>query len=105
MNRALEARAGEDGGKRADGLLRCAVDPYCNALHRALLRGRRSLRSDIRAARDQALASVLQAAPSHADARARRIVLNDPDLVDELHRRVWETADPGLATRWLRVDG
>jgi membrane glycosyltransferase len=85
-----------------DGFVRAAVDPYVNALHRALLGARRSLRASIRAARRALLDRALAGGPASLSARERRVVLADPDLTDELHRRVWELPDRRQAERWGR---
>ncbi len=93
----------EHTGSTADGvdqLLRCAVDPYANALHRAFLGTPRRLRPDIRHARAEALERVLVQGPLAASAFDRRLLLSDPELVDELHRRVWAFSNNEVAERW-----
>jgi membrane glycosyltransferase len=85
-----------------DGFVRVAVDPYVNALHRALLGCRRSLKPSIRAARRALLDRALAEGPAALDARQRKILLYDPDLITELHARVWELADRERAARWGR---
>ncbi len=86
-----------------DGFVRAVVDPAMNALHRALLRGRRSVRSEIRAHRAALVMRAIAEGPGALTERERRIVLlHDPDAVDALHERVWALADGAAAARWGR---
>ena len=85
-----------------DGFVRAVVDPYVNALHRALLGQRRLLKPSIRAARRALVDRVLSDGPAALDTRQRRILLYDPDLITELHCRVWELSDPARAAHWGR---
>ena len=75
-----------------DGFVRAVVDPYVNALHRALLGNRRSLKATLRATRRALLDRALADGPAALSMRERRILLSDPDMVDQLHTRVWEEA-------------
>jgi membrane glycosyltransferase len=101
---AQRAAAGLPPRER-DGFVRAAVDPYVNAIHRALLGRRRSLKASIRASRRALLERALAAGPQSLAARERRILLLDPDLTDELHRRVWALSDRDRAARWGRPEG
>jgi membrane glycosyltransferase len=92
-----EHRAAPDAG---DGLVRCAVDPYVQALHRALLGRSRRLRADIRAFRDAILERALAGEPERLSAFERRVLLSDPDCLDELHRRAWALPPAALAS-WV----
>jgi membrane glycosyltransferase len=85
-----------------DGFVRAAVDPYVNALHRALLGNSRALTNSVRAARRALLARALVDGPAALSVRERRILLSDPDMVDQLHERVWELPDQERAARWGR---
>ncbi|HYC24025.1 MAG TPA: glucans biosynthesis glucosyltransferase MdoH [Candidatus Bathyarchaeia archaeon] len=85
-----------------DGFVRATVDPLANALRRTLARGPRSLRASIRAARRALLRRALDAGPDALAARERRILLHDPEMVAELHARVWAIPDPQKAARWGR---
>lgn len=88
-----------------DGFVRAVVDPFLNALHRALRGEPRRLRPSIAAARAELLARALAGGPTALSARERRILLGDPDLVDRLHAAVWATpgAGAGADTAWGRV--
>jgi len=88
--------------RERDGFVRAAVDPYVNALHRALLGRRRSLEPRLRAAREALLERALADGPASLTARERRILLRDPDLTDGLHRRVWGLPERERAARWGR---
>jgi membrane glycosyltransferase len=96
----LAAASAEPGEPWQDPLVRCAVDPYTNALHRSLLGAPRRLRSDVRQARNDLLEHVLEEGPQSATTAERRLLLSDPELVDALHDRVWTTSDGDLAERW-----
>jgi membrane glycosyltransferase len=87
-----------------DGFVRAHADPYVNALHRLLLRGRRSLKPSIRAARRQLLEQALADGPNALAARQRRIMLADPELTSELHSRVWECTARERVARWLSTE-
>jgi membrane glycosyltransferase len=85
-----------------DGFVRAVVDPLANALHRALLGRRRSLRAEIRGHRAALVARALAEGPGALGDRDRRVLLQDPDTVDALHERVWALADDVVAHRWGR---
>jgi len=85
-----------------DGFVRAVVDPYINALHRVLQRTRRSVRPSIRAARRALLSRALADGPSALTPRERKILLSDPDMVDELHAAVWALPDRARAAAWGR---
>jgi len=85
-----------------DGFVRAAVDPYVNALRRALAGARRSVRPSIRAARRALVERALAAGPEALTRRERRVVLQDPEAADALHTGVWQLADRERAARWGR---
>src|SRR5262249_7162052 len=85
-----------------DGFVRAVVDPFVNALHRALLGRRRSQRATIRAARAALVERALADGPEALAARQRRILLLDPDATDALHEAVWELPERERAARWGR---
>ena len=85
-----------------DGFVRAAVDPYINALHRALLGRPRELKSSIRAARQRLVERGLAEGPAAVSTHERQILLADPDLMTALHERVWALPDRARATRWGR---
>ena len=85
-----------------DGFVRTGVDPFVNALHRALLGRPRSLRASIRDARAILLNRALAQGPATLDGRERKILLGDPDLIDALHVRTWGLPERGVAGLWGR---
>ena len=89
----------------ADGFMRAAVDPFINAVHRALLGRPRRLRAAIAAERQELLARALEAGPSALSPRHRRILLADPVMVDRLHAAVWALPERDRAARWGRPAG
>jgi membrane glycosyltransferase len=85
-----------------DGFVRAIVDPYVNALHRWLLRAPRSLRASIRERRRNLVERALAGGPGALAVRERRVLLMDPERVEELHRRVWELPSADRARSWGR---
>ena len=85
-----------------DGFVRAAVDPYVNALRRALAGMRRSVRPSIRAARRALVERALAGGPEALTRHERRVVLHDPETADALHTGVWQLADREGAARWGR---
>jgi membrane glycosyltransferase len=108
MHRRLEGpqpEAAEIPAVERDGFARIAVDPYANALRRALLGPDRSLKPRVRSARRAQLDAALADGPQALEARQRRALLCDPEAVGELHRRVWELPDRAHAHQWGRPGG
>jgi membrane glycosyltransferase len=85
-----------------DGFVRAVVDPYVNAVHRALLGKPRSLTASIREARAAMMEKALAEGPRNLDSTERRILLLDPEKTTEIHRRVWNLSDRVRARRWGR---
>lgn len=85
-----------------NGFVRAIVDPYVNALHRALLGTQRSLRPTIRAARRALLARAASEGPAALTAAERKVFLTDPDMLGELHEAVWALSDRRRAAQWGR---
>ncbi len=83
-----------------DGFVRAAVNPYVNALHRAILGTPGTMRGAIRTQRQALLTRAIEEGPHALSPRDRTVVLSDPVLVDELHRRVWQVSDHAAAARW-----
>jgi membrane glycosyltransferase len=98
---AAEQRAAALPAAERDGFVRAAVDPSVNAVRAALARGRRRRRPAIRAARLALLERALAEGAAALSRRERALLLSDPELATELHRRVWQLADR-LAALWGR---
>jgi membrane glycosyltransferase len=88
-------------GPERDGFVRAVVDPTVNAVHCALLGPRRALRPRIHAARHALMARALAEGPDAVDARARRAMLVDPELMSRVHEEVWGL-DSERARAWGR---
>jgi membrane glycosyltransferase len=86
----------------SDGFVRAVVDPYVNALHRALLGPPRSLRASIRAYRQELADRACAEGPSALTAKERRLLLYDPQVMTDLHRHVWAIPAREKAVRWGR---
>ncbi len=84
------------------GFVRAIVDPYVNALHRWLLRGGRRMGEPLRAERRALIDRALADGPSSLTAKERRVLLMDPEAVDEMHARVWAIPDRAHAAPWGR---
>jgi membrane glycosyltransferase len=102
LHAAAEERTAALPPREHDGFVRAVVDPTVNAVHRALLGGRRSLRADVRAHRRRLLERVLADGPGALALRERRTLLMDPECTDELHRRVWALDAGAHAATWGR---
>ena len=101
-----ERLAAKTPGARVDGFLAAVVDPYLNALHRALLRPARSLRGSLRDRRAARLDEAYQRGPEGLSPDERRMLLRHPDMLAELHRRVWDEDDLDRVEQWrLPVGG
>jgi membrane glycosyltransferase len=84
------------------GFVRAIVDPYMNAIHRALLRAPRRLDDGVRAARRALVDRAALEGPEAVGTADRRVLLLDPDAVDALHEQVWALEDRDRAARWGR---
>jgi membrane glycosyltransferase len=99
---AARERAARLPAAEHDGFVRAVVDPFANALRRALLGRPRSLGAEILGARERLRMRALYEGPANLGERERRILMQDPDLIDALHEGVWALADPVQAMRWGR---
>jgi membrane glycosyltransferase len=110
--RSVSARlALEDEAERArpaaerDGLVRVAADPLVNALHRALLGAPRRMTAALRDAQRTLVDRLIAHGPDTLTVRERRQVLTDPELIDQLHERVWALPERERAALWGRPAG
>lgn len=86
---------------RAGGFVKAIVNPIVNAIHLGLLRNKqRKLAQAIAGGRAGLLEKALSQGPLSLSAKEKRVILYDPLLVRELHRRVWETPDDRIAKSW-----
>ncbi|MCU0595680.1 MAG: glucans biosynthesis glucosyltransferase MdoH [Desulfobacterota bacterium] len=86
---------------RAGGFVKAIINPVVNAVHLGLLRGKRSRWTPaIASGRAGLIEKAFSQGPRALSPKEKRIILYDPLLLQELHRRVWETADEGIARLW-----
>jgi membrane glycosyltransferase len=97
---AETAAAAEKPSAWSDGFAMAVADPGMNAVHRGTLGGTRRMKAMIREARRLILDGVVTAGPDKTDAKKRRIILNDPELLDQAHWRVWRCEDDEITRRW-----
>jgi membrane glycosyltransferase len=83
-----------------DGFALAVADPAMHAVHRCTMGARRRVKSAIRESRRLLMEKVLAAGPDSADSKTRRIILNDIDVFEEIHHRVWQLDDDDAAERW-----
>lgn len=89
--------------RQNDGFVRAHANPYANALHRFLLRGRRSLQPSLRARRQDLAERALADGPSALTPRERKHLLYDPEVTTDLHYHLWACADRERAGRWIKT--
>jgi membrane glycosyltransferase len=85
----------------AGGFVKAVINPVVNAIHLGLLRGKgRKVTHAIASGRAGLLEKALSQGPLSLSSREKRIILYDPVLVEELHRRLWETPDDRVVNLW-----
>jgi len=85
----------------AGGFVKAIINPAVNAIHLGLLRGKeRKVSQAIVSGRDGLLEKALSQGPLSLSPKEKRVILYDPVLVAELHRRVWETPDDRIVRLW-----
>jgi membrane glycosyltransferase len=82
------------------GFVRAVVDPEANLLHRALLRGPRTLDPAIAARRNLLLEKALKEGPRGLSPAEREELLFDPVRMELLHRHVWQLPEEKLRQMW-----
>jgi membrane glycosyltransferase len=86
---------------KARGFVKAVVNPVVNAVHLGLLRGKqRKLTQEIASGRTGLIEKAFSQGPASLSPKEKRIILYDPLLMQELHRRVWETPDDRIAKLW-----
>jgi membrane glycosyltransferase len=85
----------------AGGFVKAVINPVVNAIHLGLLRGKEGkVTQAIAAGRAGLLEKAMSQGPLALSPREKRIILYDPLLLKELHRRVWETPDDQIVSLW-----
>lgn len=104
--RAASRRRPRLGLDPAAGFVRAAADPGVNLLHRALLRGPRSLDPAIAARRDALVERALAGGPQALSVAEREELLFDPERMERLHQRLWQLPEATLREVWgVHLDG
>jgi membrane glycosyltransferase len=85
---------------RQDGFIRAIVDPHVNALHLAMLRGKKNGSATTTAHRQALREKALALGPDGLDSGEKTQLLYDAASVAILHRQVWELSDRVLAQKW-----
>jgi membrane glycosyltransferase len=89
----------------AGGFVKAIINPVVNAIHLGLLRGKeRRITKAIASGRNGLLEKAMTQGPLSLSSREKRIILYDPVLVEELHRRVWETPDDRIVRLWGGIE-
>jgi membrane glycosyltransferase len=84
-----------------EGITRAIVDPYVNAVHVSLMtRPEDSSPQAVPESTRRTAERLLAAGPLEVDDAALRQVASNPDLLLELHRRIWITPFAELAPWW-----
>jgi membrane glycosyltransferase len=97
---ASQAPARETRGSGVEGFAAAVVDPLCNAIHAALLRGPRKLLPRVREARRLLVERALADGPAALSDSEKRVLLFDAASMHALHARVWRLDDSEAAARW-----
>jgi membrane glycosyltransferase len=86
--------------EQMDGFVQVIVDPYANAVHIGLLRGKRPKASEAIDRNLNLREFALRDGPSTLSRANRAHLLRDSESMALLHRQVWRVRDPNLANRW-----
>jgi membrane glycosyltransferase len=104
--KSLEASLGSEEKTFASfpergGFVKAVINPVVNAIHMGMLRGKkRKVTQAIASGRAGLLEKALSQGPLSLSPKEKRIILYDPLLLEELHRRVWETPDERTVKLW-----
>lgn len=83
------------------GFVRAVVEPRLNALHVSMLGGcGKRLEKSIHLRRKMLLERTLAHGPDSLNPREKTEILSDPQILRELHRRVWLLTDAAKARWW-----
>jgi membrane glycosyltransferase len=81
------------------GFARAVVEPFVNALHIKMIRGRKTA-SGICSRREKIVEKALDSGPEGLTRNEKRELLADPACFAALHSRVWQLSDPVRAGKW-----
>jgi membrane glycosyltransferase len=83
-----------------EGFTKAVVDPNINALHRALLGGKRKLMPSLMKRRQELQEKALTQGPKTLSTKEKKELLLDSQCLLQLHDRLWETIDPAILQKW-----
>ena len=83
------------------GFIKAALHPEINALHRTLLARRPGKKSlFLREHRDELLNKALTLGPAALSDHEKNELLCDTEMMEKLHRILWELPEEKLASKW-----
>lgn len=97
-NTVLARRFDRDTGM--EGITRAIVDPYVNAVHVSLMERDDTAAAEISPRLKETLERLLAEGPQSVDDPSLRAIASDPEMMVELHRKIWITPFADLAPWW-----
>jgi membrane glycosyltransferase len=86
--------------QQMDGFVQVVVDPYANAVHVGLLRGKKPNANEAIERNRNLREFALREGPATLSSPNRTHLLRDSESMALLHRQVWRVRDPNLANQW-----
>jgi membrane glycosyltransferase len=86
--------------QQMDGFVQAVIDPYANAVHVGLLRGKRPKASETIERNRNLREFALRDGPATLSSSNRTHLLRDSESMMLLHRQVWRVRDPNFASQW-----
>jgi membrane glycosyltransferase len=86
--------------RQMDGFVQAVVDPYGNAVHVGLLRGKKTLTREAIDRNRNLREFALRDGPATLSSANRRHLLRDSESMALLHRQVWRVRDANLENQW-----
>jgi len=83
-----------------EGITRAIVDPYVNAVHVSLMEREASEGSAMNQQARDICERLMAHGPQAVDEASMRLIASDPDIMVELHRKIWITPFAELAPWW-----
>ena len=95
-----EALSKRRQNQQMDSFVQVIVDPYANAVHIGLLRGKKPKSSEAIERNRNLREFALSNGPATLSNFNRMHLLRDSESMALLHRQVWRVRDPSLASQW-----
>lgn len=86
--------------QQMDSFVQAVVDPFANAVHVGLLRGKKPKASETIERNRNLRESALRDGPETLSSSNRTHLLRDSESMMLLHRQVWRIRDPNFASQW-----